>query len=85
MGHKLNNLFKASKRISGRRRHMCSDCADTDAVKTEMWVCQPKTNRSCFAQHVHSTHDLYCQIYYNSIMFYYYFYAINASLLLIQF
>ena len=38
--------------------HVCSDCADTDAVKNEMWVCHPKTNRSCFSQHVHSTHDL---------------------------
>ena len=37
--------------------HVCSDCADTNAVKNEMWVCQPKTNRSYFAQHVHSTHD----------------------------
>ena len=38
--------------------HVCSDCADRDAVKNEMWVCHPKTNCSCFAQHVHSTHDL---------------------------
>ena len=37
--------------------HVCSDCADTNAVKNEIWVCHPKTNRSCFAQHVHSTHD----------------------------
>ena len=37
--------------------HMCSDCADTNAVKNEMWVCHPKTNFSCFTQHVHSTHD----------------------------
>ena len=38
--------------------HVCSECENTDAVKNEMWVCQPKTNRSCFEQHVHSTHDL---------------------------
>ena len=38
--------------------HMFLDCADTDAVKNEMWVCHPRTNRSCFSQHVHSTHDL---------------------------
>ena len=37
--------------------HVCSDCADTDAVKNEMWVYHPKTNRSWFAQNVHSTHD----------------------------
>ena len=37
--------------------HVCLDCADTDAVKNEMWVCHPKTNRSCFVQHVHSTND----------------------------
>ena len=35
---------------------VCSDCANIDAVKNEMWVCHLKTNRSCFAQHVHSTH-----------------------------
>ena len=35
---------------------VCSDCADTDAVKIEMWVFQPKIDRSCFSQHVHSTH-----------------------------
>ena len=29
--------------------HVCSNCVDTDAVKNEMWVCHPKTNRSCFA------------------------------------
>ena len=22
--------------------HVCLDCADTEAVKNEMWVCQPK-------------------------------------------
>ena len=38
--------------------HVCSDCADTDAVKNEMWVCYPKTNHFCFAQHVNSTHEL---------------------------
>ena len=38
--------------------HVCSNCADTDTVKNEMWVCHPKTNRSCFAHHVHSTHNL---------------------------
>ena len=38
--------------------HVCLDCADKDTVKNEMWVCQTKTNRSYFAQHVHSTHDL---------------------------
>ena len=38
--------------------HVCSDCADIDAVKNEMWACHPKTNRSCFVQHVYSTHDL---------------------------
>ena len=38
--------------------NVCLDCADTDAVKNEMWVCQPETNRSCFEQHVHITHDL---------------------------
>ena len=37
--------------------HVCSDCADTNAVKNEMWVCHPKTNRFCFTQHVHNTHD----------------------------
>ena len=36
---------------------VCSDCVDTNAVKNEVWVCHPKTNRYCFAQHVHSTHD----------------------------
>ena len=40
-----------------KRTHVCSDCADTDTVKNDMWVCHPKTTRSCFAQHVHSTHD----------------------------
>ena len=38
--------------------HVCSECADTDVVRNEMWVFHPKTNRSCFAQHVHSTHNL---------------------------
>ena len=38
--------------------HVCSDFAYIDAVKNEMWVCHPNTNRSCIAQHVHSTHDL---------------------------
>ena len=38
--------------------HVCSDCADTDAVKNKIWSCHPKTNRSCFAQRVHSTHEL---------------------------
>ena len=37
--------------------HVCSECADIDAVKSEMWVCHPKTNHSCFSQHVNSTHD----------------------------
>ena len=37
--------------------HVCSDCADTNAVKNEMWVCHLETIRSCFAQHGHSTHD----------------------------
>ena len=41
----------------------CSDCAESDVIKNEMCYCQPKTNRSFFAQHVHSTHDLLCQIY----------------------
>ena len=26
--------------------HVCSDCADTHAVKNKMWVCHPNTNRS---------------------------------------
>ena len=38
--------------------HVCLDCADTGAIKNEMWVCHLKTNRSYFAHHVHSTHDL---------------------------
>ena len=38
--------------------HVFSDCADNNVVKNEMWVCQPKKNRSCFSQHVHITHDL---------------------------
>ena len=33
-------------------------CADTDLVINEIWVCHPETNRSCFAQHAHSAHDL---------------------------
>ena len=38
--------------------HLCSDCADTDAVKNKIWVYHPKTNHYCVSQHVHSTHDL---------------------------
>ena len=38
--------------------HVCSDCAETDMVKNEMWVCNHKTNCSCFSQHMHSKHDL---------------------------
>ena len=38
--------------------HVRSDCADTYAVKNEMWVCHYKSNRSCFAQHLHRTHNL---------------------------
>ena len=38
--------------------HVCSDCADTDEVRNEIWVCHPKTNRPFFSQNVHSTHDL---------------------------
>ena len=37
---------------------VCSDCADTDEVRNEIWVCHPKTNRPFFSQNVHSTHDL---------------------------
>ena len=40
------------------KTHVCSDCANTYVVKNEIWFCHPKTNRSCFAQHVYSTHDL---------------------------
>ena len=40
-------------------RFLTEDCADTDAFKNEMWVYHPKKNRSCFAQYVHSTNDLY--------------------------
>ena len=29
--------------------HLCSDFADTDAVKNGKLMCHPKTNRSCFA------------------------------------
>ena len=28
--------------------HVCLDCADNYAVKNEIWVCHPKTNRYCF-------------------------------------
>ena len=45
--------------------HVCLECAETYAVRNEIWVCHPKTNRSCFSQNVHSTHELYWQIYYN--------------------
>ena len=38
--------------------HVYMDCADTNAVKNEMWVCHLKTNRSFFAQHIHRSHDL---------------------------
>ena len=37
---------------------VCSNCMDIDEVKNEMWFYHPKTNHSCFAQHVHSTHEL---------------------------
>ena len=37
--------------------HVCSDCEDKDAFRNEIWVCHPKKNRFCLAQHVHSTHD----------------------------
>ena len=36
---------------------MCLDCADTDAVKNEIWVCHTKIKSYCFAQHVHITHE----------------------------
>ena len=38
--------------------HVCSNCADTNVVKNEMWVCHLNINHYCFANHVHSTHDL---------------------------
>ena len=43
--------------------YVCLDYVGTNAVKNEMLVCHPKTNRSCLAQHVHITYDPYCQIY----------------------
>ena len=38
--------------------YVCSDCANIDAVKNEMWVCHPKKNCSYFSHHLHSTHNL---------------------------
>ena len=42
-----------------KTRRVCSEFADTYAVKIGMWVCHLKTNCSYFVQHVHSTHGLY--------------------------
>ena len=58
-GKETQNLLQGECKVCRKKTtHVCSDCADTDAVKIEMWVSHPKTNRSCFAQHVHSPHDL---------------------------
>ena len=38
--------------------HMCLECADTDAVRNEIWVCHPNTDSSYFEKNVHRTHDL---------------------------
>ena len=45
------------KVFRNKTTHVCLGCVDTYAVKNEMWVCHPKTNRSCFSKHVHITHD----------------------------
>ena len=55
-GTETQYLLQGERKVS-RTTHVCSDCADTNSVKNEMWVCHPKTNHSCFAQHVHITHD----------------------------
>ena len=45
------------KVLRKKTTHVCSYFADTNVVKHETWVCHPKTNHSCFAQHVHITND----------------------------
>ena len=50
----LQGKYKVCRK---KTTHVCSDFADTDAVKNEMWVCHPNTNLYFFAQHVQSIHD----------------------------
>ena len=57
-GTETKSLLQGECKVFRKKMtHVCSDCTDTDIVKNEMWVCHPKTNRSCFTQHVHITHD----------------------------
>ena len=80
--HLLKGKFKVFRK---KTTHVCSYLAETDALKNEMWVYHPKTNRSvlhsmCIEHTTFSDKYIIIQLLY----IYIYIYAINASLLLMQ-
>ena len=85
MGQKLNTCFKEIARSAGRRRHMCVQIVHTP-MRSKM-ECGSATLRQTVPV-LHSMYIAHMTLSAKYIIIkscFYYFYAINTSLLLIQF